>query len=593
MKKNFTLLIISIIGFSCLAQTPELVKEVPNPAQFTSFKNQTFFVSDRDVIWVTDGTTNGTHTLGNISSAYTPYPFFVGEYKERLYFTINDGTNGTELWSTDGTEAGTKMLKDINPSGDSNPRGFTVAGTNLYFTAYDPINGREWWVSDGTTEGTHLTTNTNTTAPTSGELNDPGFKQVCTLGNSIVFSRLINNEDVFVFISDENSATNLTEQFNPLYYKSQNASKMISYNNKVYFNFKNGNEGDELFVTDGTIAGTKMLEFVVGENSFFPEQFFLFKDKLCFAGYTTGTGCCTNLYISDGTVEGATNLNVTVVGLTNIESAPNYVIANDKIYFSGRDDANGYELWQSDGTPEGTVMIKDIYPGTSNSSPGDFAFCNNKIYFTAQDGTNETQPWVSDGTAEGTTMIKNIYSGRYGSYVNNFTELDGKVYFTARTGFNDFHLFETDGTEVGTKIIEPVDATNFSSQLGDSGSTVSYATPIKVTNGIIYFSADYHNNGRNLYRLGGSNLAVNHFDSLKEHVFAFPNPSNGILELQFDNIQVEKGTVEVYNMLGEKMYSASNVNQQNKIDLSQLSRGVYFLKIYDGTKYYNQKIIIQ
>ena len=82
--------------------------------------------------------------------AYGSYPYSFTEFKEKLYFTANDGDNGTELWVTDGTTAGTQLVKDINPgSGNfsyaysSSPRNLTVIGDELFFSANNGENGNE------------------------------------------------------------------------------------------------------------------------------------------------------------------------------------------------------------------------------------------------------------------------------------------------------------------------------------------------------------------------------------------------------------------------------------------------------------------
>ena len=78
-----------------------------------------------------------------------------GDY---LFFTADDGTNGTELWRSDGTEAGTVMVKDINTGAtwdsSSDPYHLTVMGGNIYFAADNGTNTQELWRSDGTESGT-------------------------------------------------------------------------------------------------------------------------------------------------------------------------------------------------------------------------------------------------------------------------------------------------------------------------------------------------------------------------------------------------------------------------------------------------------
>ena len=72
-----------------------------------------------------------------------------------VYFTALDGTHGRELWRSDGTAAGTNMVKDIRPGRKgSNPARLTELDGTLFFEAVDGTHGRELWMSDGTDAGT-------------------------------------------------------------------------------------------------------------------------------------------------------------------------------------------------------------------------------------------------------------------------------------------------------------------------------------------------------------------------------------------------------------------------------------------------------
>jgi ELWxxDGT repeat protein len=65
-----------------------------------------------------------------------------------LFFTANDGTDGTELWKSDGTAAGTVLVQDINPgSADSSPLWLTNVSGTLFFSAFDGTHGFELWTA--------------------------------------------------------------------------------------------------------------------------------------------------------------------------------------------------------------------------------------------------------------------------------------------------------------------------------------------------------------------------------------------------------------------------------------------------------------
>ena len=300
------------------------------------------------------------------------------------------------------------LVKDINPgSNGSYPRELTEFKDKLYFTASNDENGRELWTSDGTTEETVLVKDI-----------EPG-----TDSSFIVLGSIF---------TDVRFAGNFTE-----------------LDDKLYFQARNEEIGYELWVSDGTSEGTQLvLDINLGKEDSYPGDFTTF---------------------------------------------------NNKLYFSATDGVNGDELWVSDGTSEGTQLVLDINPGSNDSFgrySGDFTTFNGKLYFGADDGVNGAELWVSDGTSEGTQLVRDINPesvGRYGqgsSRPEEFTELDGLLYFTADDG-ESRKLWVSDGTSEGTQLVSDI-------ELFRSAFFVDY---LSEANGELYFSANKEETGSELYKL--------------------------------------------------------------------------------------------
>ncbi|WP_043996767.1 ELWxxDGT repeat protein, partial [Microcystis aeruginosa] len=64
-------------------------------------------------------------------------------------------------------------------------------------------------------------------------------------------------------------------------------------------------------------------------------------------------------------------------------SPGNLTAVGNTLYFTAYDDVNGKELWKSDGTAAGTVLVADIRPGSSSSYPSSLKVVGNTLFFTA------------------------------------------------------------------------------------------------------------------------------------------------------------------------------------------------------------------
>lgn len=162
------------------------------------------------------------------------------------------------------------------------------------------------------------------------------------------------------------------------------------------------------------------------------------------------------LWRSNGTPEGTYLVKDIAQGSFINPSIYNLTACNGILYFTASDQANGSELWKSDGTSEGTIMVKDINPGTQGSAISNIIVFNNIVFFKAQTPTYGLELWKSDGTAEGTQLVKDIAAGGGSS---GFSALEAIVaadgfYFLANDGTNGNELWKSDGTSAGTYLFK-------------------------------------------------------------------------------------------------------------------------------------------
>ena len=255
--------------------------------------------------------------------------------------------------------------------------------------------------------------------------------------------------------------------------RSSAPTAVQSVNGRTVFAADDGVHGVELWTTDGTAAGTRLLldinpgpgqgvwpEFQVtdaGHGQMVVGT--VLDDRLYFSGRDGGYA----LWSTDGTPEGTFKVKDFWGGPVDDLTA-----FNGRLYFAASDLTYGRELWSTDGTEAGTAIVKDIRPGTAHAGPGNLVAVGNTLYFTADDGVHGFyELFKTDGTAAGTVLVKDIVPGSEPSYVMSFggVGFGGRLYFTAATPADGFELWRSDGTAAGTHLVKDLypgrDANNY------------------------------------------------------------------------------------------------------------------------------------
>ena len=354
-----------------------------------------------------------------------------------LFFVGFDEAYGHELWKSDGSSDGTVMVKDIY-RGDKpdNISGLAIRNGELFFLA-DDGSGRfghrssQLWRSDGTPEGTVLL------AETIPELKDV-FRNMSLSDHSVALQGSIivaNSSQLWKTDGTPEGTVLLADQV-------KLESSFATIDDNILF----GNN-KQLWKTNGTPEGTVPLAEDLAVRSLTS-----LGDKVLFRGNG-------ELWITDGTTEGTYQLKDIQEGPNpsfdwrDYEALTPFIVVNQTAYFIANDGYHGKELWKSDGTEEGTVMVADLTPGF-NDTPIDVLTVgmNDQLFFTSVNRLRDrgaTTLWKTDGTSEGTSQVKFFKRGGAGApspQLRHFQVVKETLYFLVYNG----QLWKSDGTEEGT-----------------------------------------------------------------------------------------------------------------------------------------------
>ncbi len=329
-----------------------------------------------------------TAKLNEINFQGSSTPYYTLKYNNQLIFTAEGGDTGRELWNYDFVSGKSKMIKDIFPysnSGiDGNPY-FNILNDKVFFLARSSHSNYWLFSTDGTEAGTQYV------FPFPSDLFF--FQDVVVAGNKIYF--LINYQ---LWVSDgTNAGTKKLKTFGS--YTSGSVNLRV-FGNKVVTAIDDGINGKQVWISDGTTDGTFLLKKISNTGSAIGNDFDIvdFNNKFYFFAYDTESA----VWESDGTTVGTKKFTNKVRG----NFMQGYSLGNTFV-FGGTDSAFGSEPWVSDGTVDGTKLIKDVVPGVWGSIGinSKVVRYRNKVAFDVMNNSGEFQIWETDGTFNGTKQI--------------------------------------------------------------------------------------------------------------------------------------------------------------------------------------------
>jgi ELWxxDGT repeat protein len=329
-------------------------------------------------IYATDGTAGGTIRIINSLTA-TPEPGVT--LRDTLYFQMGD-----RLWATDGTAAGTRVVSQrFTLQHEPTNAKLTTWNGELYFFGFEPrADTGGLYRSDGTEAGTRLAA-------------DLGLSRV-PWGKAIVPAH-----------------------------------------RRLYVE-RGGETGSGFFYTDGTPEDTHFIPLPGGDGLYRPSGLRRDGDSVQFGAYDRRQPLPGGWVLRIWEIH--PDLTVTLIGNSaGVQRTPevasgewvyqgigadlyrrsasgdlmlvkadvfprNLFDYNGTLVFQGFDETHGRELWQSDGTGDGTRLLDDVNPGSADSEPHAFAVNDDALFFVGTTPGFGREPMRFDPTAAALPAVR-------------------------------------------------------------------------------------------------------------------------------------------------------------------------------------------
>ncbi|MBX3030644.1 MAG: hypothetical protein KF809_10820 [Chloroflexi bacterium] len=389
------------------------------PMHLTPFKGGVVFSARDDAhgreLWF--ATASGAKRLKDIRpGAASSKPDHLTVVGGTLYFSAHDGPRGRELWKTDGTAAGTRLVRDIRPgSKGSRPDTLTAFKGKVFFAAHDGAHGREQWKSDGTKSGTKLVKDLT-----------PGSSQF-VVDYGVPTPWVVFKGRLYFGAQTPRGGlwrTDGTAAGTKRILKNVFPRNLLATSKRLFFvGISPVGCGMEEFLwrSDGTTAGTKPVA-----------SHWIFDEVVTLGGrayFIVGTGNKRRLYRNAGTwlANGAVKPKVAVDDSTGLQ------VVGGRLFLS---QDGGLAI--SDGTGAGTIPLGDT--GSAFRGRVDVVKVGDRWYFPGGFGSHGSDLWQTDGTVQGTTLAAAV--DLTGSHdLRTLVRSGGAIWFSADDGTHGRELW--------------------------------------------------------------------------------------------------------------------------------------------------------
>jgi ELWxxDGT repeat protein len=369
----------------------------------------------------------------------------------RLYFVAGT-TAGKEAWSSDGTSGGATVLTAFPGSEPFASVSFHATGGRVYFLADDVVHGQELWSTDGSAAGTRRETDFGYHLPFGPQVLGPGIGPE-VVGGKLLFGATDGLTGRQLWTTGAGGVpVPLLEPCGPSC--SPLSGGIYAEQGRAYFLAADPNHGYEMWSSNGTPAGTRMLvDGCPGSCGSVP-SYFDFPQVVEAAGrvfFWTGT----DLWVTDGRRAGTHSVYHLDGASFLSQSRPRLVVAvGGRFLFPAVDPTYGEEIFVTDGTPGSAELLSELVGAPGSSFPQSFVGLGEKAVFSAaSDPQQGPALWVTDGTPGGTVAIAGTRPrscDSSGRLCHPLVVVGAQVFFVQTDDLSFPQLWRTDGTPAGT-----------------------------------------------------------------------------------------------------------------------------------------------